>query len=114
MKTVKKTMTVLAALLIASLAISCATSGRYMPLSSSETVTGTVWATFMVRNTLFSTKIANDAVNTQAYIKLMEVAEQKYSGSIDLRDIEWVKTGHRSPDNHYAEITATSKVVQVK
>jgi hypothetical protein len=113
MKTVKKTMTVLAALLITFLAVSCATSGRYMPLSNNETVTGTAQATFMVRNTLFSTKSASDAVNTQAYIKLMEAAEKKYSGSIDVRDIEWVKTGRLSADNHYAEISATGKVVQV-
>jgi hypothetical protein len=49
-------------------------------------------------------------VNTQAYIHLMEAAGQKYSGSIDIRDIVWV-TG-KSVDNQNTEISATGKVVQ--
>ena len=111
METLRKTMVVLTVLLITVILASCATTGQYMPLANNETVIGTVQTTFMVRNN--PTNSASDAVNTQAYIRLMEVAEQNYSGGIDLRDIEWARTGRLSPDNHYVEFTATGKVIQI-
>ena len=101
----------LTASLIMGLAASCASTGQYMPLSSDETVLGTVQATFAIRSSLFFLKSAKDAVNTQAYIKLIEAAGEKYPGGIDVRDVVWV-TG-RSVDNENTEIAATGKVVQI-
>ena len=111
MKIEKKLAVVLAVLLIAGLAASCASTGQYMPLSKDETVIGTVQAAFVVRSSLFFMKSAKDAVNTQAYIRLLEAAGQKYPGNIDIRDIVWV-TG-KSVDNQATEVSATGKVVQV-
>jgi hypothetical protein len=81
-----------------------------MPLTQGETVIGTVQSTFTVQSSFFSLKSVKDAVNTQAYIHLMEAAGQKFTGSIDIRDIVWV-TG-KSVDNQNTEISATGKVVQ--
>jgi len=41
----------------------------------------------------------------------MEAAGKKYSGDIDIRDIEWV-TGN-TVDNTKTEIFATTKVIQI-
>lgn len=82
-----------------------------MSLSKDETVIGTAQAMFVVRSSLFFLKSAKDAVNTHAYINLLEAAGQKYSGSIDIRDIVWV-TG-KSVDNQNTEVSATGKVVQL-
>jgi hypothetical protein len=111
MRNGKKLALVLMAALIAGLAVSYASTGQYMPLTQGETVIGTVQSTFTVQSSFFSLKSVKDAVNTQAYIHLMEAAGQKYSGSIDIRDIVWV-TG-KSVDNQNTEISATGKVVQV-
>jgi hypothetical protein len=110
MRNGKKLALVFMAALIAGLAASCASTGQYMPLTQGETVIGTVQSTFTVQSSFFSLKSVKDAVNTQAYIHLMEAAGQKYSGSIDIRDIVWV-TG-KSVDNQNTEISATGKVVQ--
>jgi hypothetical protein len=112
MKTIKKTVSVLAALLLATFAVSCASTGQYMALSSDETVIGNVQSTFVVRSSLFFLQSAKDAVNTQAYIHLMEEAGQRYPGNIDLRDIQWV-TG-RSVDAENIEVSATGKVVRIE
>ena len=112
MKNGQKRALVLTAFLIMGLAVSCATTGQYMPLSSDETVLGTVQTDFVVRSSLFFLKSAKDAVNTQAYIKLMEAAGKKHSGGIDIRDIVWV-TG-KAVDNENTEISASGKVVQIK
>ena len=111
MKTVKKTVLVLAVLLLTTFAVSCASTGQYMALSKDETVIGSVQSTFVVRSSLFFLQSAKDAVNTQAYIHLMEEAGKRYPGNIDIRDIEWV-TG-RSVDNQNTEVSATGKVVQI-
>jgi hypothetical protein len=91
-------------------AASCATTGSFMPLASEETVLGTVQATFTVRNT----PGGRGAINTQAYIRLLEAAERRYSGSglLDIRDIVWASG--RSVNNHNTEYVATGKVVKLK
>ncbi|GHU98567.1 hypothetical protein FACS189483_06760 [Spirochaetia bacterium] len=96
-------------LLLASLSVSCASTGNFMPLSQGETVVGTVQASFVARNTLNG----RDAINTQAYIKLLEAAQGKYgqSTAIDIRDIVWVSG--KNVDNQNTEYSATGKVVQV-
>ena len=111
MKNGKKSGLVFLAVLILGLAGACASSGEFMPLSSNENVEGTAQATFVVRSSFFSLKSVKDAINTQAYIKLMEAAGQKYSGGIDIRDIVWVKG--RAVDTENTEIAATGKVVSV-
>jgi hypothetical protein len=111
MKTVKKSVLVSAALLLAALAVSCVSTGQYMALSENETVIGNVQSTFVVQSSLFFLQSAKDAVNIQAYIHLMKEAGRIYSGNIDIRDIVWV-TG-RSVDNENTEVSATGKVVQM-
>jgi len=111
MKTVKKTVLVLAVLLLTTFAVSCMSTGQYMALSNNETVIGHVESTFVVRSSLFFMQSAKDAVNTQAYIHLMEEAGKRYPGNIDIRDIVWV-TG-QSTDNQNTEVSATGKVVQI-
>jgi len=106
----KKLALVLIVSLIVGLAASCASTGQYMPLTTGETVIGTVQAEFVVHSSFFSMKSVKDAVNTQAYIHLLQEAGKKYSGSFDIRDIVWV-TG-KSVNNQNTEISATGKVVQ--
>ncbi|MDR1894117.1 MAG: hypothetical protein LBQ61_05405 [Spirochaetales bacterium] len=108
MKIGKKLAIVLMASLIAGMAASCASTGQFMPLEKEETVIGTVQAVFVARNTLNG----RDAINTQAYIKLLEAAQQQYasSGSLDIRDIVWVSG--RSVEDQNTEYTATGKVVR--
>ena len=111
MKTTKKKAGILALLLLIAIAVSCASTGDYMPIAEGETVIGTVQTTFLVQSSLFSIKKVRDTMNKQAYVGLMEVAGQKYSGSIDLRDIVWV-TGN-TINNTKTEIFATAKVVRI-
>ena len=113
MKNRKLTAFVLAAIMIAVLGASCAsTNGNYMPLSSSEPVIGNVQSTFVVQSSLFFLKSAKDAVNKEAYIKLLEAAGNKYPDAIlDIRDIEWV-TG-RTVDAMNTEIVANGKVIRI-
>jgi len=107
-----KTKLVLAALLLTALVVSCASTGNYMPLKEGETVIGTVQAFFTVQSTSIVFKSGKDALNTQSYIRLMEAAGKKYSGDIDIRDIEWVSGN--TVDNTKTEIFATAKVIQMK
>jgi len=111
MKTVKKTICILTVLIITVFAASCVSTGEYMSLNDGETVIGTVQASFSYRTSFFSMKKVQNAVNTQAYIQLLEAAEKKYPGSIDIRDIMWV-TG-RSVDPQNTEISATGKVIRI-
>ncbi|MHB9291765.1 hypothetical protein Holit_00848 [Hollandina sp. SP2] len=112
MKTSRKLPFILAAVVI-GIAASCASTGNFMPLAQNETVIGTVQATFVARNTLNG----RDAINTQAYIKLLETAQQQYSGNgsgspgIDIRDIVWVSG--REIDSQNKEYAVTGKVIQV-
>jgi hypothetical protein len=111
MKTLRKAPLVLAAVVI-GIAASCASTGSFMPLAPTETVIGTVQTTFAARNTLNG----RDAINTQAYIKLLEAAQRQYSGNgtsgiaIDIRDIVWVSG--REIDNQNKEYAVTGKVIQ--
>ena len=113
MNTVKRTIYFLAALLLITFAVSCSTTGEYMPLSNSETVIGTVQTTLIVKSTFFSMQSVKNAINTEAYIKLLDAAEKKYPGNIDIRDIVWV-TGRMSDNDPTAtEIFATGKVIRI-
>jgi hypothetical protein len=87
---------------------SCASTGQFMPLASGEEVVGTVQASFVARNTLNG----RDAINTQAYIKLLEAAQGQYSsnGAIDIRDVIWVSG--QSVDDQNTEYTAAGKVIR--
>jgi hypothetical protein len=113
MKTAKKLALILMVSLIVGLVASCASTGEYMPLKESETVIGTVQTTFFVQSSFFFMKSVKDTVNKQAYVRLMEIAGQKYFGSIDLRDIVWI-TGNKSSDNTKTEIFATGKIVRIE
>jgi hypothetical protein len=94
---------------LAGMAVSCASTGNFMPLSSGETVIGTVQASFTARNTLNG----RDALNIQAYIKLLEAAQGTYGQEalIDIRDIVWVSG--QEVDNLNKGYTATGKVVRL-
>jgi hypothetical protein len=112
MKNLRKLPFVLTAMAIGLLA-SCASTGNFMPLASNETVIGTVQATFVARNTLNG----KDALNTQAYIKLLEAAQQRYTRNdqggvpVDIRDIVWVSG--REVDSQNKEYAVTGKVIRV-
>jgi hypothetical protein len=84
---------------------SCASMGQFMPLTRSETPIGNVQASFVAKLTWFT----HDAVNTLAYIKLLEAAEAKFEGNIEIRDIQWVSG--RQVENLHDEIFATGKVI---
>jgi hypothetical protein len=112
MKILRKLPFVLTVMAIGFLA-SCASTGNFMPLAQNETVVGTVQATFVARNTLNG----RDALNTQAYIKLLEAAQQQYSRNdqggvpVDIRDIVWVSG--REVDSMNKEYAVTGKVIRV-
>jgi hypothetical protein len=112
MKILRKLPFILTAAAIGFL-VSCASTGNFMPLASNETVIGTVQTTFVARNTLNG----RDALNTQAYIKLLEAAQQQYPRnaqggvSVDIRDIVWVSGA--DVDNQNKEYAVTGKVIQV-
>ena len=112
MKNGKKLIVVLMAFMIAGSITSCASTGEYKPLSNNETVIGTVQTTFVVRSSFFSMKKVRDAINTEAYIKLLEAAERKYTGNIDIRDIVWVTGRQIDKDPGSTEIFAAGKVIQ--
>jgi len=108
----KKIALITTIILSSVFAVSCTSTGEYKPLADGETVIGTVQTTFAVRSSFFSMKKVRDSINTEAYIKLQEVADRKYSGNIDIRDIVWV-TG-KPVNNIYTEIFASGKVVQIE
>jgi len=113
MKTIKKIAPALAALVLIILIVSCASTGEYMPLSNDDTVIGTVQTTFVVKSSFFSMKRVRDAINTEAYIKLLAAAELKYAGNtIDIRDIVWVTGRLAENDPTSTEIFATAKVIR--
>ena len=114
MRIEKKLVLVLMAAMIVVFAASCMSTSKsqYMPLSNSETVIGSVQATFAVHSSLFFLQSTQDAVNKDSYIHLMQEAGRRYPGNIDIRDIEWV-TG-QSLDNQNVEISANGKVVRME
>jgi hypothetical protein len=87
----------------------CASIGQHLPLSSRETVIGTIQTSFVARDTWFS---KDEVINTQAYIKLLEAAVKKYPGNIDVRNIVWV-TG-RTVDSLNVEVAATGMVIDLE
>jgi hypothetical protein len=94
--------------LLVSVSVSCASMGDFMPIEAGETVLGTVQTSFTARKTLNG----RDAINTQAYIRLLEAAQQKYGGeAVDIRDIMWVSG--KEADRQNTEYSATGKVVRV-
>lgn len=104
---------ILTAFILISVTVSCSTTGEYKPLSNGETVIGTTQVSFNVRSSFFTMKKVRDAINTEAYIKLLEAAERKYPNSnIDIRDIVWVTGRQVDPQN--TEIVAAGKVIQIK
>jgi len=113
MKTTKKIKLVLAAVLLIILAASCSTTGGYMPLSDGEVVIGTVQETLAVKSAFFSIKKVKDAINTEAYIKLLEAAGRKYSGNIDIRDIVWVTGRPVDKDPTLTEVFVAGKVIRI-
>ncbi|GHU58579.1 hypothetical protein FACS189444_2460 [Spirochaetia bacterium] len=94
--------------LLAGLLASCASTGQFMPASAQEKVIGTVQTSFEAQDTWFT----KNAINIQAYIRLLEAAGKKYSGTVEVRDIIWT-TGKNVVGQHNKEIVATGKVVQV-
>jgi hypothetical protein len=98
-----------AAFLLAGMAVSCASSGSFLPLSPEEAVIGTIQARFVARKTLNG----REAVNMQAYIKLMEAAQRQYGQDtpFEIRDIVWVSG--MDFDIHNTEYAATGKVVRL-
>ena len=113
MKTVKKTTFALAALLLTVLSASCSTTGEYKPLSSDEIVIGTIQETMVFRSTFFFMPGVQKAINTEAYIKLLEAAGKKYPGNIDIRDIVWVTGRYLDNDPTSTEIFVTGKVIRI-
>ena len=111
MKTLLKITSVFATLLLTVFLFSCTTTGEYMPLSNNEIVIGTIQVTFMVNSSAPSMKRVRNSINTEAYIKLLEAAERKYSGNVDIRDIVWV-TRHDYKKPTVSEIFATGKVIR--
>jgi hypothetical protein len=94
--------------LMVGLLVSCASTGQFLPSAAQEQVIGNVQTAFETHVTWFN----NNAINTQAYIRLLETAGKNYSGNIDVRDIVWV-TG-KAVDGQNKEIVATGKVIEVK
>ena len=90
------------------LAASCATTGQYMPIAQGETAVGSIQADFEARDNWFSKK----AINTLAYIKLLEAARREYSGDIEIRNIVWVSGKETAPGA--SEIAASGKVVRLE
>ena len=113
MKTLRKLPFVLTAMVIVSI-VSCASSRTFMPLAPHETVIGTIQAIFVARTTLNG----RDALNTQAYLKLLETAKRLYPRNgedgvpVDIRDIVFVSS--RGVDNMHQEYTVAGKVIKAE
>ncbi|GMO43374.1 MAG: hypothetical protein Ta2F_18820 [Termitinemataceae bacterium] len=88
--------------------ISCATNGSFMPSASADTVIGTVQISFVS----YAKKSTRNNINIQTYIKLMEKAQEKFTGAFDVRDIIW--TSGRIVDRKNKEISATGKVIKAE
>ncbi|GHV62960.1 hypothetical protein AGMMS49587_11410 [Spirochaetia bacterium] len=103
----KKTVIIFFVMVI-GLMVSCASIGQFMPSLATDAVIGNVQVVFVTRDSWFT----RNAINTQAYIKLLEEAGKKFPGNIDIRDIIW--TTGRVVDWRNKEIAATGKVIQIK
>ena len=104
----KQTVPLILAGITIALISSCASVGQFMPIAPEENVIGTIQTTFAARDSWFSKK---ETIDTQAYIKLLGTAAQKYPGTIDVRDIVWV-TG-RAIGPRDTEVSATAKVIRM-
>jgi hypothetical protein len=114
MKMVKKAQFVAASLLLTIFAVACSTTGGYMPLKEGEVVIGTVQETLAVKSTFFFMKKVKDAINTEAYIKLLDSAGLKYPDTaIDIRDILWVTGRNVENDPTLTEVFVTGKVIRI-
>ncbi|GHV90390.1 hypothetical protein AGMMS50268_08930 [Spirochaetia bacterium] len=83
-------------------------TGAAIQAPAGEIVNGVVQTSFTAQS--WDSAFNKKAVTTQAYIKLLEAARQRYPGVVDIQDIVWV-TG-RSEDPQNSEVIATGKVVQ--
>jgi hypothetical protein len=108
-KVFMKTVTLVPMIILAVSLGSCATVGRFKPVAEGERVIGTVQTTFIARD-LWLKK--DETINTQAYIKLLEAAAQRYSGEIDVRDVLWATGRYLSGVS--IEVSATGKVVRME
>jgi hypothetical protein len=90
---------------ILGLFVSCLT-GQYRPLNSRlhAEVIGTVQTSFSMQ------RVTRSAINTQAYINLMDAASQKYQENIDVVDITWA-IGKQMTDGN-TEYKATGTVIK--
>jgi hypothetical protein len=82
------------------------------PLLRERRFIGTAQASFTVYNSLNANR---DIINTQAYIKLLEKAQEQYGKDalIDIRDIVWVS--HKDVVTIVdTEYSATGKVIQLQ
>jgi len=97
---------ILSLVLIGSL-LSCAT-GQYMGLRNNEKaeVLGIVKTTFSITGSFRYRR----AINSQAYMNLLEEAQKEYPGVVDVRDITWA-IGKSDTANNNFEYTAIGKVV---
>jgi hypothetical protein len=86
-----------------------AATGKIVQVPAEDAVAGLVQVSFTALS--WDSWFNKNAVKTQAYIRLLEAAQQKYPGTIDVCDIVWI-TG-RMVDHQNKEIIATGKVVQV-
>jgi hypothetical protein len=87
-----------------------AATGKIVQVPAEDAVAGLVQTSFTARS--WDSWFNKNAIKTQAYIRLLEAAQQKYPGTsrgvIDVRDIVWI-TG-RMVDHKNKEIIATGKV----
>jgi hypothetical protein len=86
-----------------------AATGKIVQVSADDAVAGLVQVSFTALS--WDSWFNKNVIKTQAYIRLLEAAQQKHPGLIDIRDIVWI-TG-KMVSNQNKEIIATGKVVQV-
>jgi hypothetical protein len=84
-------------------------TGKAIQASVDEAVNGVVQTSFAAQS--WDSVFNKPAIKTQAYIRLLEAAQQKYPGAVDIKDIVWA--AGKSEDSQNTEIVATGKVVQV-
>ncbi|GMO56553.1 MAG: hypothetical protein Ta2A_01860 [Treponemataceae bacterium] len=78
-------------------------------VSAEEPVIGSVQTGFIVRD--WDATFKKGAIASQAYSMLLSDAQEKYAGTVDVRDIVWAK-GKRV-DHQNREIVASGKIVSV-
>jgi hypothetical protein len=83
-------------------------TGQYRSSKSTKNaeIIGTVQTNFMMQ------RVGRNAINTQAYIHLMEAASQKYEGNFDVIDITWA-IGRQMNDGN-TEYTAIGSVIKME